>query len=78
MKRAIAGKKRDPQKARARRVESGAVITLGCQYVSFEGESCFKLSSGNMIPQNGMTFMIGLQGSCTIGVERGLLKDSAR
>ena len=51
LKRATMGNKRGPQKARAQRVESGAVMTLGCQYVSFKGESYFKLSNGNMIPR---------------------------
>ena len=42
---------RGPHKARASKVESGAVIMLGCQYVSFKGESYFKHSNRNMIPK---------------------------
>ena len=51
LKRKTSGKKRGPYKSKARPVENDSVMTAGCQYVTFKGESYFKFTNGNMIPK---------------------------
>ena len=60
LKKAITGKLRGPQKQKAVMVvDSGIVSAIVCKYVTFKGESYFKLSNGNMIPKNVKIFMSG-------------------